>query len=59
MTLLLILLILYFAGLTAMAYRLGLPLKGSVGSVFIWAVVVGLWPIFLPISIIIELRHRQ
>lgn len=48
----------YVAGFVAMVYRIGIPLRGSLLVVLLWAVVVCLWPITLPISIIIDLSHR-
>ena len=51
-------LIVYVAGFFAMVYRIGMPLRGSLLVVLLWAVVVCLWPITLPISIIIDLSHR-
>ena len=59
MVMAIIFIIIYFIGFGVMVYRTGLPLGWRIGPILVWAVVVGLWPIFLPISIIIELRHRQ
>lgn len=58
MTLFIILTIVYFIGVGVMAYRLGLPLRWRIGPILVWVVIVGFWPIFLPMSLILEYKHR-
>jgi hypothetical protein len=54
-----IILVAYVIGFGAMVFRIGWPLRGSILVVLLWALVCALWPVFLPISFIIDHKHRN
>ena len=59
MTLLIIILLFaYVVGFMFTAYMIGLPFRGSITSVLIWAVAVAMWPVTLLLAVIIEQRFK-